>query len=302
MISQECALNLDRDGKEIQPHGTLSFPCAEFSEQYRDTVEDSLPWHWHEDMEVIYLKTGKLKLQIPGEIFHLNAGELFFINSNILHCAIAEPYCEIQSLVFSPLLIIGSENSIFATKYLIPLIDCDVFDGCLFQPSEPSKMTVENNFLAAFQAISSSTIGYEFIVREKLSQICLSLYEKYEHEIKKGYVELDSDNLRIRKMLDYIHTHYSDHLKLSTIASSAAIGERECLRCFQRVIQISPMQYVLKHRIMQGAAMLTQSLSASISEISMQCGFDSPSNFSQMFKRFFNCSPREYRNEVKSHT
>ncbi|WP_312476556.1 AraC family transcriptional regulator [Neobacillus sp.] len=97
-------------------------------------------------------------------------------------------------------------------------------------------------------------------------------------------------------MLDYIHNNFSDNLTLANIAKVADIGERECLRCFQRTIQRSPIQYLLKYRIMQGADFLLKYPATSISEISSFCGLDSPSNFSKMFKRFYNCTPREYRN------
>ena len=33
----------------------------------------------------------------------------------------------------------------------------------------------------------------------------------------------------------------------------------------------------------------------SVSQIAAACGFDSPSNFSKMFRRFYGLSPREYR-------
>ena len=46
---------------------------------------------------------------------------------------------------------------------------------------------------------------------------------------------------------------------------------------------------------MQGAEMLLADSTSSVSEVATYCGFDSPSNFTKMFKRFYNCTPREYR-------
>lgn len=131
--------------------------------------------------------------------------------------------------------------------------------------------------------------------------LCYELYLIYEYEIQKGEAGFNQDNLRIRRMLDYIHAHFSDHIGLSQIAGIADIGERECLRCFQRTIQLSPMQYLLKYRMMQGAKLLEMGSSQSVSEIASLCGFDSPSNFSRMFKRFYNYTPREYRNANLRH-
>ncbi|HBE79959.1 MAG TPA: hypothetical protein DDW65_19595 [Firmicutes bacterium] len=105
----------------------------------------------------------------------------------------------------------------------------------------------------------------------------------------------DIDSLRIKKMIDYIHDHYTERLELAPIAKTAGIGERECLRYFQRMIQISPLQYLIKYRVTKGASMLLDDKTCSVSDVSIRCGFDSPSNFIQTFKRFFKCSPREYR-------
>ena len=63
---QKCALNLNRIGKELQPHGTAQFPCAGYSAVYTDKPEDVIPWHWHEELEIVYVETGSLKLLRPA--------------------------------------------------------------------------------------------------------------------------------------------------------------------------------------------------------------------------------------------
>ena len=99
------------------------------------------------------------------------------------------------------------------------------------------------------------------------------------------------DNLRMRRMLEYIHQSYAGELTLPDIARAADIGERECLRCFQKTIQCSPIQYLLKYRVTRGAELLLRHPERSVSEL----GFGSPSNFAKQFRRFYRCTPREYR-------
>lgn len=53
-------------------------------------------------------------------------------------------------------------------------------------------------------------------------------------------------------MISFIHEHFQENLDLAQIARAADIGERECLRCFKRAIQTSPLQYLLKYRVTQG--------------------------------------------------
>lgn len=102
---KECGLNLSRDNKELKPHGTIDFPCAGYSSCYRDSEDDIIPWHWHPELEILYIKSGNLKLKLPEKTFHLTPGDGFIVNSNVLHYAAAESLCELHSIVFSPLLI-----------------------------------------------------------------------------------------------------------------------------------------------------------------------------------------------------
>lgn len=74
-----------------------------------------------------------MKLQVLSETFTIHAGEIAVINANALHCASGDPYCKLQSLVFSPLLITGNVNSAFASRYILPLISCTRFSGIVLK-------------------------------------------------------------------------------------------------------------------------------------------------------------------------
>lgn len=297
MPVERYGLNLNRDRRELKPHGTLGFPCAIYSSEYVDFLYDEFPWHWHEEMEFIYLAEGTLKIQVPGKVLYLPRGQSIFINSKVLHSGAATSYCEKRSLVFHPDLL-GEETSVFAKKYITPLKQLSSLDSCIIHSGEQWMKEINRNLLRALEAMNEGGFGYEFEVRESLSQICLSLYH---HNLPDStgigglHAQSDQDKLRMRTMLAFIHEHFAENIALSQIAASVNISERECLRCFKRIIQISPMQYLLKYRVTQGAAMLLNS-NDSITDISRQCGFDSASYFTHIFKRYFKVTPREYKN------
>lgn len=296
MALQECGLNLNKVSKELQPHGSLEFPCAGYSSSHTDRQEDVIPWHWHEEMEMIYMEDGQMKVEIPSNAFLLKKGDCIVINSNILHYAEAVTECKLRSLVFSQALISGNEDSVFAKKYMQPLLTCNHFSHYFIKAGENENVT--ECFKRAFEALEQDCYGYEFIVRANLSRICLFLYGEFNPQTDTKNVSPSQDNLRVRKMLAFIQKNFADDISLSEIAEAADISERESLRCFKKTIQLSPIQYLLKYRIMQGAEMLLANPADSISEIATLCGFDSPSNFAKIFKRFYNCTPREYRNQT----
>ncbi|MCB6350948.1 helix-turn-helix domain-containing protein [[Clostridium] symbiosum] len=56
---------------------------------------------------------------------------------------------------------------------------------------------------------------------------------------------------------------------------------------------------MLKYRVNQSASLLLREPGKNITAIAGRCGFDSPGNFSRIFKRYYKCSPKEYRSRNK---
>ena len=295
MALQECSLNLNSLSKELQPHGTIAFPCAGYESHHTSRKEDEIPWHWHEELEVIRIKSGEMKFAIPHHTYLMKEGDFLMINSGILHYGEACPEGTLQSLVFSPTLITGKEDSVFSRKYMEPLLSSSTFTACCV-PCEKAESLTEW-FHGAFDSLKTDQFGYEFTVREGLSRICFFLYQIYAIDKQAKTQTGNADNLRLKKMLKIIETRYGENITLDDIAKAADISTRECLRCFQRTMQLSPFQYLMKYRMMQGAELLLSDPSSSISEVSLRCGFDSPSNFTSTFRRFYKCTPRQYRKE-----
>ncbi|HOO74598.1 MAG TPA: AraC family transcriptional regulator, partial [Tepiditoga sp.] len=180
-------------------------------------------------------------------------------------------------------------------KYINPLIK--TLDSYFFTGKNEWELSVISNIKKAFNSVMKNDTGYEFTVRENLSKVCFEIYNLNKKDIFKKNDDSDNDKKRIKLMVEYINQNFHRNISLSQIASSANIGERECMRCFQRMLKISPIQYLMKHRISKGALMLESS--SNISLVSRECGFRSPSNFSKTFKKFYKCSPKDYRKKYK---
>ena len=69
----------------------------------------------------------------------------------------------------------------------------------------------------------------------------------------------------------------------------------KCYRAFKEVLTQSPSDVIINLR-MQKAEYLLKDKSLNISEISYACGFNDPKYFSRLFRKSFDCSPKEYRN------
>ena len=68
---------------------------------------------------------------------------------------------------------------------------------------------------------------------------------------------------------------------------------------FFQTLQISPIQYLIRYRIIKSAELLVDNPTKNIDQIGYECGFETPSYYTQLFKRYYNCTPTEFRNSQK---
>ena len=305
----ECKLTIDEHGYETATRGNPMFPCSAYWWELNDHTIDEIPLHWHEDVEVLYVKSGTLLLRINDKNHILKEGEGAFINSNVMHSIRAADNVTgtLNSLVFETEFLSGPTGSALEQRYIRPLLSCHALHFIPFRPAvENVESAEESNWngkaarcvIDAYEAIDGDHYGHELVVRDRLSAM-LHLIVVYNRQIieRQGSSE-DKDVVRLKKMLSFLHQNYSDKINLQQIASAASISDRECLRCFNKTIGIPPIQYLLKYRLSVSAQLLTGT-HLTITEICGKVGFDSPSHFTKMFKVYMSCAPSAYRNARK---
>lgn len=283
----------DQQGRELVEHGTPLFPVA----CYHDNLSEAdVPWHWHDELEILVVETGTARVAVSGTDHIVKQGEGFFVNSGVLHGVWSEGTepCRLQSVVFHPRLVGGSVDSILWQKYLEPLISDPCRPYVHFINVQEWEDTASRAIQEAWQACVSEEEGFEFDVRERLSKLIFLLVKNCPTAGKKPSEKALRAGERIKIMLQYIQEHYNEELSLAKIAGSAAVSENECLRCFRSMIGSTPIQYVKQVRI-QKAAELLVSTDRKISGIGAECGFQEMSYFAKTFRELKGCTPGEFR-------
>lgn len=95
---------------------------------------------------------------------------------------------------------------------------------------------------------------------------------------------------RIARVIAHIHRHYEQALPIEALAELANLSPPAFHVHFKAITHASPLQYVKATRLHQARLlMVRQGLSASAA--SHQVGYESPTQFSREFKRFFGRTP-----------
>ena len=97
-----------------------------------------------------------------------------------------------------------------------------------------------------------------------------------------------------QRIEDYLRQHIYRPVTNAEIAGTVGLSPSQASRIFRATRGISPLTCLKKLRI-DHAAMMLESSTLSISEISMQLGFSSFSHFTRLFRRETGTTPRDYR-------
>lgn len=96
------------------------------------------------------------------------------------------------------------------------------------------------------------------------------------------------------QVLEYIHAHLSQDIKLTDLAKLLAMSQFHFSHLFKQSLGISPYQYLLQQRI-EWAKQLLKKTERSIMDIALECGFNSHSHLSKQFRQFTGTTPGMYR-------
>lgn len=282
---------IDSQGHEFLEDGTAEFPVACY---FDDLKQKSIPWHWHEELEVGIVRDGIITVTTPDGQCKLTKGECFFINSSILHMMQSQNAegCSTDSLVFHANLIGGNMDSVFWRKYVRP-ITAD--SGITMLPLNKADHNEAINLIqSAWLECLHSDYGFEVNVRYLLTRLFVLINQNHPEISAANQKRTVQQSERIKTMLTYIKDNFSENVTVQSIADSVSISESECLRCFRNVLGISPIAYLKKYRL-QHAAELLDATQWKISYIGQKCGFSEMSYFSKSFKEIYKRTPSEYR-------
>lgn len=290
------SLLLNENLEEQLPRTEQAFPYLACYVEMNRYPGRAVPWHWHPDIEFLYVLQGSVRLSTNNQCHTISAGEGAFINSNMLHYQEPAPGLPVITLsqILDARLLAGAHKSIYDQKYVTPVLECRELEAMHFSPAFPAQREILERIRRSYEAADREEPGYEFTVRSELSGAWFLLFQEAASFLASPRVTGSQGEERIKKMLLFIHSHYEEKISLEMIAASASISSRECLRCFSQNLNTTPFTYLLEYRIRQAAGEL-QSSGRSVTEIAYSCGFSGTSYFSKTFRRIMGCTPSEYR-------
>lgn len=272
--------------KEIKQRGTFHFPLEYYHVNSRHP-QYTMPYHWHEELEIIRIQGGILEVTLEESLLNARAGDFLIINSGMLHGGIPDD-CVYECAVFDTGLL--SSHPLY--RETLSLL-------------EEQKMRLQDYFPAAddelhacvrrlFHTLSDRRAGSE------LAALGI-LYEIFGIIVSEGaYTLTDTESLSahkhialLKQSLNYIEQHYQDKITLDELAKTAGLSPKYFCRFFQEMTRRTPMDYLNYYRVERACFQLVN-MDKSITETAFDCGFHDLSYFIKTFKKYKGITPKQY--------
>jgi AraC-like DNA-binding protein len=118
----------------------------------------------------------------------------------------------------------------------------------------------------------------------------LSVREPHEHTASIPPRDLK----RIYEARDHLAQHYPTPPTIPQLARMVGMNQTKLKAGFKQTFQLTIYAYILQRR-MEATAQLLVEREFSVAEIAYRVGYEYPANFSCAFKRYYGCSPRQWK-------
>lgn len=257
------------------------------------------PWHFHSEYEILYVEKGFGQCIIGDNIIDYADDTLLLFGSTLPHCMQNPPEYEHDEKLRVNGTIIQFEKDFmqYSFTHYVQFIN---INNLLNESNRGVKISVRNRHeIASLLKRIPETEGMEQIILFLQLLQSLSMIKKREFAASPNYnpVPAGVKNKKIEKVVAFINKKYTDNITLDEIASYAAMNPSAFCRYFKDNTGKTLKQYITDMRIGYACKLLADDR-FNISEISIECGFESAVHFNRCFKGVTGVTPTEYRRKI----
>ncbi len=251
---------------------------------------NSLKEHFHSGYEIIFITEGQSMFTINDTAYTYSKNSLLFLNNLEKHR---------MDLITTPY-----------SRYMI-IIDSDYLDNAIKDPillsifknrrnGSKNEFNIKNNDIGF---INKTLYDLNIIYSKKnhywqieftsiLCNLIIFLYRKYKEQFPLSHI-----NKKEQRMLDiqyFIDENFKKDITLDSLSTDFFISKYYLAHSFKNVTGFTIKQYILLKRISFAKIQLYYT-DDSITDIAMESGFNSQSNFIRIFSKKEGITPLQFR-------
>ncbi|NEW07322.1 AraC family transcriptional regulator [Paenibacillus sp. SYP-B3998] len=253
-------------------------------------------WHFHPQLEIIAVRSGRLEIHTPAEVYHLRAGDVLILGSCQPHLDLRKQNEVVDYVVLHFEMEAFLDSNMLPFLYLfqeslLPLVRLNT----LFRENSELRQQFYSTVIELQQEHEQMQRGYEMAINYLVKK-CLFLLLRHDNE---GLLEHNRsmNYAKLKLVFDYVEAHLSDKITVEQACLLVSFSYTYFLKYFKQTLGITFTDYVIHRRIKYAERLLlTEDLS--IAQIAEQVGLPNISHFYKLFKRVHHCSPKSFKDTI----
>ena len=254
----------------------------------------SVPYHWHLEMEIIYIKKGRGRVSIDLDAYTVEEGDIIFVAPGQLHgiSQYEAERMEYENIIFDLNMLISQNNDVCSTDFFSPLRHSHMLDKNIFSRNDESYAHISKCLDEADNICRTFPPAYQLAIKSCLFALFYELFSR--RRLSSKAVKPPKSLERIKFVIKYVENHYQDKITIEQIASFCDYSQSHFMKFFKNSMGTSFIDYLNDYRLVMAARLLLSS-DSSILSIAEEVGFENLSYFNRSFKKKFGKTPSAYR-------
>lgn len=252
-------------------------------------------WHYHRELELLLVLSGSMEVYVEEECFQLEAGDIALIGANQLHRDRSSAELLDYIVLQFDLEHFFDHSTMPYMRYFTetnhPLSQANY----IFKELSTVKEDIGDCVREILSEATGKRLGYELAVNMLIKKILLLLLRNDKRKILAE--QEDFNRARLRPVLDFVEQHLTDRIQVEEVCKLANMSYYYFVKYFKKSIGLSFTEYV-NYRKIKWAERILLTKDLSVSEVGDRIGMPNMAHFYKMFKKYNDCSPKEYQKRM----
>lgn len=254
------------------------------------TMNHNSPFHWHREMEILYILNGHATINMDGKEYHLNPLD-----------AIVMDYSKVHEVLYELPQTMGICIHISRQLLYRYLPNPELTEiRCVGEEVVGEQQKAYTRICELLKSLTVLYVNqkktYQLRSTALILEVLAELIEHFSTPITKSVSQNRVGNMeRLEQICEYVEHHYQEEITLSEAADELGLNKEYFCRFFKQNTGTSFIRYVNEVRLNHIYQDLLHTTEG-IQEITERHGFFNQKLFYRMFKEKYDCTPREARN------